>query len=340
MTHSLRSLAIVALLCLAACTPRADAISGFLERPATEGFQFRLLSWNVKFGSIYPPEGRRHEGFARIIRAVDPDVIVLQEVNPRNADRLAAMMDRIIPLGRSRLWEIHGGSDNVIMSRYPLLQREREAVVPWPLPGYPDFHYGEGMALVDLPDDLSDVDVYVIAMHNRSRASEESIRQRQMQSDSIIRWIRELRGEHAIPENTPIVVAGDMNVLTSDPATHLTTLLTGDIEDEDRFGPDFAPDWDGTDLADASPSQNARGEAFYTWRNDTEPFPPGQLSRILYTDSVLSLQHGFVLNTVDMTSAELDRHGLLDTDCLLGGEDGLFDHMPVVADFVLRQIGQ
>ena len=112
-------------------------------------------------------------------------------------------------------------------------------------------------------------------MHNRSRASEESIRQRQKQSDSIVRWIRTLRDEKAIAESTPIIVAGDMNVLFSDPARHLTTLLTGDIVDEETFGPDFSPDWDGTDLTDASPSHNARGETFYTWRNDTGPFPPG-----------------------------------------------------------------
>jgi endonuclease/exonuclease/phosphatase family metal-dependent hydrolase len=336
MTDSLRLIAIVALVCLAACTQPNDAPpSSFLERQDTDEFQFRILSWNVKFGSIFPPEGRRHAGFARIVRAVNPDVIVLQEVNPREADRLAKIMDRIIPLGHSRLWEVHGGSDNVIISRYPLLQRQRELVVPRPFPSFPEFHNGQGMALVDLPDQLSDADVYIVAMHNRSRTGEENIRQRQKQSDSIVRWIRNLREEQAIAENTPIIVAGDMNVLAADPARHLATLLSGDIADEEMFGPDISPDWDGTDLADASPSHNARGEAFYTWRNETEPFPPGQLSRILYTDSVLSLQHGFVVNTVDMSPEELDRYGLRATDCLLDEEDGLFDHMPVVADFVM-----
>ena len=339
MTDSLRLIAIIALVCLTACTQPDDAApSSFLERQDAGEFQLRFMSWNVKFGSIFPPEGRRHVGFARIVRAVNPDVLILQEVNPREADRLAQMMDRIIPLGHSRLWEVHGSSDNVIISRYTLLQRDRELVVPHPLPSYSEFHNGQGMALVDLPDQLSDADLYVVAMHNRSRASEKSIRERQIQSDSIVRWLRALRGEKAIAEYTPMIVAGDMNVLASDPALHLTTLLTGDIADEETFGPDFSPDWDGTDLADASPSHNARGEAFYTWRDDTEPFPPGQLSRILFTDSVLSLQHGFVVNTVDMSPEELDRYGLREDDCLLDGKDGLFDHMPVVADFVLRQM--
>jgi endonuclease/exonuclease/phosphatase family metal-dependent hydrolase len=339
MTDSVQLLAITALACLAACAQPDDAPpSSFLERQDAGVFQLRLLTWNVKYGSIFPPEGRRHAGFARIVRAVNPDVLVLQEVDPRWADRLAKMMDRIIPLGHSRLWEIHGASDNVIISRYPLLQRDRELVVPHPVPRSPEFQYGQAMALVDLPDNENVADVYVVAMHNRSRSGEENVQQRQQQSDSIVRWLRTLRDENTIAENTPIVVAGDMNVLPSDPARHLATLLTGNIANEETFGPDFSPDWDGTELADASPSHNGRGEAFYTWRDDSEPYPPGQLSRILFTDSVLSLNHGFVVNTVDMSPDELHKFGLLATDCLLDGEKGVFDHMPVVADFLRRDM--
>ena len=33
----------------------------------------------------------------------------------------------------------------------------------------------------------------------------------------------------------------------------------------------------------------------YTWRNDTDPFNPGALDRIIYLDSVLSVENAFVL---------------------------------------------
>jgi endonuclease/exonuclease/phosphatase family metal-dependent hydrolase len=306
-----------------------------MERSDADRFQVRVLSWNVKFGSIFPPDGNRHAGFARIVRAVNPDVLVLQEVDPRETERLGRMMDRIISLGHSRFWQIHGASDNVIISRYPIGMTAGELVVPFPLPINPGFHYGHGMALIDLPDAQAEADVYVIAMHNRSRDGEENRQRRQKQSDALIRHLRELRKGAVVPDQTPVIVAGDMNVHPGEVPQHFVTLLEGDIVDEKRFGADFRPDWDGTALTDANPSHNARGSEFYTWRDDSEAFPPGQLSRILYTDSVMTLTHAFVVNTTEMTDEELAAFDLQRDDCLLNGEAGRFDHMPLVADFAV-----
>jgi endonuclease/exonuclease/phosphatase family metal-dependent hydrolase len=246
-------------------------------------------------------------------------------------------MDWIAPLGHSRFWQIHGASDNAIISRYPISLKDSELVVPHPLPTYPDFHYGQGMALIDLPDRRANADLYVVAMHNRSRDGEENRRQREVQSDSLIRHLRNLRSGAVLPDDTPIIIAGDMNVHPGTTPRHLVTLLEGDIVDERTFGSDFHPDWDGTAMADANASHNARGSVFYTWRNDSEDFPPGRLSRILYTDSVMTLTHAFVVNTADMSDEELDDFDLQRDDCLLDGEEGRFDHMPLVADFAVSQ---
>lgn len=176
-------------------------------------------------------------------------------------------------------------------------------------------------------------------MHNKGGAGEKNAGLQQLQSDSVARWVRTKRqpgGEDALPDGTPIIILGDLNVLPSKPAHHLTTLLSGDIADEKTYGLDFKPDWDGTDLGQAKPSHNSQEQVFHTWRRDDKPFPPGALSRILYTDSVLSLNHSFVLNTTIMTSAELNEAGLLETDVLWEGTPGNFDHMPVVADFSIR----
>jgi hypothetical protein len=100
MTDFLRPITLAALVCLTACTGPDDASpSSFLERHDTGKFQLRFLSWNVKNGWIFPPEGRRHAGFARIVRAVNPNILVLQEVNSRVTDRLAQVMNLIISLG-------------------------------------------------------------------------------------------------------------------------------------------------------------------------------------------------------------------------------------------------
>jgi hypothetical protein len=137
---------------------------------------------------------------------------------------------------------------------------------------------------------------------------------------------------------TPIVILGDMNVI-DDPALYLRTLLTGDIADERHYGADFRPDWDGTDLTDAYPSQNGAGRLHYTWRNDTQRFPPGALDRILFTDSVLEAVNSFVLNTTTMSKAELREAGMLRTDVHRDPRRDIHDHMPVVVDFVVRRSG-
>ncbi len=176
-------------------------------------------------------------------------------------------------------------------------------------------------------------------MHNKSGAGEENERLRQLQSDSIARWIRNLRepGQASgISQNTPVIILGDMNVMPRAPMQPFDTLLSGDIADEETFGPDFKIDWDGTDMADVKPSHNAKEKSYYTWRIDDEPFPPTALDRIIYTDSVLSVSQRFVLNTTTMSADELTELGLQKSDVLYRGKAGFYDHLPLVTDFALR----
>ncbi|MDJ0700051.1 MAG: endonuclease/exonuclease/phosphatase family protein [Woeseiaceae bacterium] len=299
------------------------------------------MSWNVKRNSIFPPDGVRHESFVRIIRAIDPDVIALQEVmRPNLAEELTLLMNRHVPLTDGRSWQLHAVADNVLLSRYPMRQQGGERVAPYPIPelGWPDFHFGYASAFVDLPGRFGGADLYVIAMHNKSGAASEDVQLRQMHSDSIVRWIRNLRESdqaNAVPDNTPIVILGDMNAVPNASSQPFVTLLNGDIADEETFGPDFRIDWDGTHLADARPSHNSRGKSYYTWRNDEMPFPPSALDRIIFTDSVLFLRQRFVLNTVTMSAGELAELGLRKSDVLYGGIAGYYDHLPLVADFAL-----
>ena len=78
---------------------------------------------------------------------------------------------------------------------------------------------------------------------------------------------------------------------------------------------------------------------FYTWRNDTQRFPPGALDRVLYTDSVLEAANSFVLNTASMNKAELRAADMRQTDVHRDPRRDIHDHMPVVVDFVIRQRG-
>ena len=149
-------------------------------------------------------------------------------------------------------------------------------------------------------------------------------------------WIRELRGseqKNSIADATPIVVLGDMNAVPNASMAPFETLISGDIADEETFGPDFVIDWDGTDLTDVRPSHNALGREYYTWRNDNMPFAPSALDRVLYTDSVMSVRNRFVLNTMTLPPADLADLGLQQSDVLYDGDPNYYDHLPLVVDF-------
>jgi endonuclease/exonuclease/phosphatase family metal-dependent hydrolase len=320
---------------LSACG-NTDAIK---SQPAAEAFHqkdpsvVRVMSWNVKRNSILPPLGARYESFARIIRALDPDVIALQEVvGPDVAKELLQLMNDTAPLAEGASWHVHTVSDNAVLSRYPMQHKGGERVVKHPVPawGLPNFHFGFATALVDLPERFGGKQLLLVAMHNKSGADDVHVRMRQEQSDSTVRWLRE---HSTVADGTPIIILGDLNVVPDASQRPLATLLSGDIVDEQTFGPDITIDWDGSDLADARPSHNGRDREFYTWRIDGLPFPPSALDRIIYTDSVMSVRRRFVLNTTTLSPHELAQLGLQESDSLYNGKPGNFDHLPLIADF-------
>ena len=106
----------ILLVSLVGCE-KNDAI----DLPQSEAFyqqqpsDVRVMSWNVKQNSILPPDGVRQESFARIVRAIDPDVIALQEVMwPDVETELARLINRYIPLEHGRSWHVHTVSNNAL----------------------------------------------------------------------------------------------------------------------------------------------------------------------------------------------------------------------------------
>ena len=75
----------------------------------------------------------------------------------------------------------------------------------------------------------------------------------------------------------------------------------------------------------------------YTWRNDTTPYNPGPLDRVIYTDSILRIAHSYILDTATMTEEELADANLKKDDVALNLKLGQFDHFPIVVDFEFRK---
>ncbi len=275
----------------------------------------RVVSYNIYFDSIFRDVLRQR--FVRVVNALNPDILNLQEISSSAAE-VASLMNTFAPLPGSATWYTHKFSDNVIVSKHPFINTGR-------------LSRGAATALVDVPGDVYPNDLFVVNDHWPCCTNESG---RQSEADRMVAELQDLRtpgGRFEVSENTPFLVLGDLNIVGS--GRPLETILHGDILDEERFGPDSPPDWDGTSLADARPLHNAVGPDDYTWREDLSPFDPGILDFILYTDSLLETANEFVLNPSIMSPAELTATGLEPGDVAINPDTGFFDHLPVVADF-------
>ena len=106
---------------------------------------------------------------------------------------------------------------------------------------------------------------------------------------------------------------GDMNFVGD--YRQLRTILQGDVVQESIYGPDEAPDWDGTPIKACIPHLND-SRHIYTWPGTGSSYYPGKLDYIFYSDYSLQLEKSFVYHTDPAPLAS--------------------DHLPVVADFSIN----
>jgi endonuclease/exonuclease/phosphatase family metal-dependent hydrolase len=276
----------------------------------------RLVTYNVLWDGIFDPD--RSPALSRILRALRPDIIGFQEVNEGDARRVAGFVRSSVPLfgrmgfGRWYTAKADPQSDVVLVSRFPI----RET--------YP---IGMNAAFVIDLRPMYATDLLVILAHPPCCGYNEA---RQWEIDAIMAFIRQAKapgGVLTLRQDTPIVIMGDMNLVGY--SQQLKTFLTGDIVNTEDWGPSFAPDWDGTDLADLVPRHTDLPMTF-TWYGRSESFWPGRLDYIIYTDHVVDVGNNFVLFTPAMSESALDRYRLEPDDATTAS-----DHLPVVCDLIL-----
>lgn len=275
----------------------------------------RMATWNVQSDGLFDG-GDAEAAQDRLLDAMDPDVLVVNEVWSHSATQVRDKIEQHLPSGAGEQWYalgIDGG--NVVVSRFPILQS-------WEVnPGY-----RITAVLLDLGATVTE-DLLVIACHWRCCTADQD---RQNEADSIIEFLHDARnpgGSITLTADTPFVLMGDLNLVGL--RQQLDTILTGDIQDEGTYGPDSPPDWDGGPFT-AVASRQPDLRAAYTWRNDFSTYYPGLLDWILYTDSVLALHRHYVLETRTMLPATLSANGLQYWDTWDAS-----DHAPRVADFTL-----
>jgi len=328
-------------------TPAMRALAGapagrhtglFIDRP--DGAQLRLMSYNVNFDHIFPDvDVAGAEKFQRLVKTLDPDILCLQEIRDRTAEDVVALLNAACPLGPGQTWHARKGSWQVVASKYPLRAIADRFAPPAGIGADGRTLRDPAAALVDLPDERFAIDVCVLNHHFKCCGGVDNDPDRQKQADAVASWIRDARtpgGQVDLPARTGLIICGDLNLVGG--PRPLQTLLSGDIADEAAFGPDLAPDWDGSELTDAHPLHNAVGPDDYTWRNDDATwdgvhYDPGRLDYLIYSDSVLTAVHKFVLNTTLMSDEELELAGLERYDVTFDQVGRDFDHLPLVVDF-------
>jgi hypothetical protein len=289
-----------------------------LTRPA--GAHLRVVSWNAERDAFF--DVTRQPAYGRILRALEPDVIGFTEIYNGTAEQVRAVLEEIYPIDGE--WHVEKpvgggtapGDDIVLASRFPIVDAE-------PIIWHQFRAPRTGAFVLNLrPAFDSDLRVYV----SHPNCCQSTIL-RQEQLDAQMAHLREWKA--TATHGTPFMHVGDMNLVTLQ--IQQRTIIEGLIVNE-AWLPSFAPDWDGTALADLKPVVTGLPMTF-TWYQETSTFSPGRLDYIVYSDYALEALGGFSLFTEALTAEELTAAGLEAGDVLLAS-----DHLPLVGDFRLVHV--
>ena len=299
-----------------------------LERPA--GTDVRVLSYNAKNdfererAAILDSTRRPH--YRRILEAVRPDVVALQEIYEQTAVEAERAAEDSLGLPTDWSWAKRG-PDLVLGSRFPI--EEAHAIKGFR-------QYESGAFLLDTRAAWGRF-FLVVVMHPpccndpATEAAPSRNVQRQRVADGVAAFLRRVRqgeGPFEVPPQTPIAVVGDMNFV-GDPQQP-RTLRTGEIVDTAAFGPSALPDWDKSALLDVNPPQTG-APLHTTWIDAESPFVPGRLDYAFVSDSVVDVVHSFVLRTGTLSETQRSAAGLQVDDTATAS-----DHLPIVIDLAAR----
>lgn len=264
--------------------------------PAKPAGTIRVMSWNVWRKMASDPAR-----FAPIIRAINPDVLLISEWQ-NDEKTLVEAMKTVFPGGPSANWTAVSGGDVAIASRYPLSPSTAKAEVL--VEGKPrSVRYVAATAQSPIGT------ILIGAMHLKccggAGSAEDQLRLAEARAvnDTV------KQGSRA-DAATIRILGGDLNLVGS---RNPLDLLRADI------------DLDASDMTPADPAVLG-DNAYYTWRDWNTGFSPGRLDWLTYSDATAEIVQSFVLDTRRLSPAALSAMGL-STD-----SSDVSDHLPVVID--------
>jgi len=271
----------------------------------------RVLTFNVAHDYENNEDAMWEEpqasAISRILNALEPQIILFQEINTHNADETTTKLEELYPAPSGYSWHTISYYDSKISSLYPITQEDH-------------FANGNIGGLIDLPAEYQ-TDIYLFCCHLKALSGYDETRQKE--ADTIMQFVRDDIKQN-LPNGTPVIIGGDMNFVDGDGPLH--TFITGDIYDNSTYGDDFSPDWDNTDFTEIR-ILHSHAPVNYTEIPSTSYFP-GKLDYFIYSDAGnLSIAKKFILKTSELPSDVLSNHGLNADDT-----DVASDHLPVVLD--------
>lgn len=273
----------------------------------------RVMAYNTLQNGLL--DNNKLDEFERIMKSLQPDIVGMVESYDTSTSYIKSLFDAWLPLENTNGWYVEKLGGNVTASRWEIIET-------WPtltrqLP-----------VLIDLPDSYGNDLLYTNSHLSCCDADDN----RQNQVDQYASFILDAKssgGSIDLPENTPIIYSGDLNLVGL--SQQLTTLVTGDIQNTAVYGNGGPLDWDDSDFHEENALQ-ADKRMNYTWRSDNSTYPVGKLDFIIFSDYTLTSEKSFVLQTEVMSTQRLTEYGLNQNDTSTAS-----DHFPVITDFSINQ---
>lgn len=289
-------------------TPAQDETAATVAIPGKPSGGVRVVSYNVLKSS----PNAKPQVFQRILGALQPDIVLVQEWESRSESEIADWFNSMIPSDTGP-WHVVAIADTVqngggvaVVSRFPL----RAALDARPTVPAGSTNAGKPIRAAVAIADAPTGPIILSSAHLKSGGSAGSTED--------VRRVEEARALNAIvtaksPKGAWRIIAGDMNLVGSrEPLDTLVSQL-----DNDR-----------SDLAPA-PTRTLGDATYLTWSEAGNAFTPGRLDWLLYSDSNARAANAFVLDTSRLSDVTLSRAGLTATDTA-----DATDHLPVVVDLV------
>jgi len=271
----------------------------------------RVVSWNVEFGGILD----HPEPFVRIVRALKPHVVLLQELEPgQSASDIEAVLNRGVPGD----WTVDLGPVGGTL-RTAVATRLRGVDMP----------VIDGLKRIDSPKRgvrAAGVRVMVpgagevamLSLHLKCCGVAEGPEDMTRIAE-VLAVRRALAAANATRGLDGVLIGGDLNLVGSRIPLELL------IEDGEA---DLGGQGNLVIVDPIRPS----GGGFQTWEKDGQRYTPGRLDWIVLSGSTLQTVNAFIFATEELPASVLELHGLNADDAARAA-----DHLPVVVDISPRQ---